>query len=99
MGVDKSYHVNRLKKFVVDTDPNRQQVLCPDALLVEDVEYEVEAILNHCYKRHLGKQLLEYLVKWTGYDQVECTCKLEKNLMDAGEVLGSYRKRSGLSPI
>ncbi|CAM6093942.1 unnamed protein product [Calypogeia fissa] len=63
MGAGKSYHVSWLKKFVADTDPNRQQVLRPNALLVEDVEeYEVEAILDHRYKRRLGKQLLEYLV-------------------------------------
>ncbi|CAM6093997.1 unnamed protein product [Calypogeia fissa] len=100
MGVGKSYHVSRLKKFVVDTDPNWQQVLRPDALLVEDVEeYEVEAILDHRYKRCLGKQLLEYLVKWTRYDQAECTWEPKENLMNAGEVLGSYRKMSGLPPI
>ncbi|CAM6124018.1 unnamed protein product [Calypogeia fissa] len=100
MGVGKSYHVSRLKKFVSDTDPNRQQVLRPNALLVEDVEeYEVEAILDHRYKRRFGKQLLEYLVKWIGYDQAECTWEPEENLMNAGEVLGSYRKRSGLPPI
>ncbi|CAM6103776.1 unnamed protein product [Calypogeia fissa] len=100
MGVGKSYHVSRFKKFVADTDPNRQQVLHPDALLVEDVEeYEVEAILDHRYKRRLGKQLFEYLVKWTGYDQAECTWEPEENLMNAGKVLGSYRKRSGLPPI
>ncbi|CAM6094473.1 unnamed protein product [Calypogeia fissa] len=100
MGVGKNYHVSRLKKFVVDTDPNRQQVSRPDALLVEDVEeYEVEAILDHRYKRRLGKQLLEYLVKWTGYDQAECTWEPEENLTHAGELLGSYLKRSGLPPI
>ncbi|CAM6082500.1 unnamed protein product [Calypogeia fissa] len=99
MGVGKSYHVSRLKKFVADINPNWQQVSCPDALLVEDVEYEVEAILDHCYKRLLGKQLLEYLVKWTDYDQAECTWEPKENLMNAGEVLGSYRKRSGLPPI
>ncbi|CAM6124086.1 unnamed protein product [Calypogeia fissa] len=100
MGVGTSYHVSRLKKFVADTNPNRQQVLRPDALLVEDAEeYEVEAILDHRYKRRLGKQLLEYLVKWIGYDQAECTWEPEENLMNAGEVLGSYHKRSGLPPI
>ncbi|CAM6105455.1 unnamed protein product [Calypogeia fissa] len=100
MGVGKSYHVSRLKKFVADTDPNRQQVSRPDAFLVEDVEeYEVEAILDHRYKRRLGKQLLEYLVKWTGYDQAECTWEPEENLTHTGEILGSYRKRSGLPPI
>ncbi|CAM6094468.1 unnamed protein product [Calypogeia fissa] len=100
MGVGKSYHVSWLKKFVADIDPNRQQVSRPDALLVEDVEeYEVEAILDHHYKRRLGKQLFEYLVKWTGYDQAECTWEPEENLTHAGEFLGSYRKRSGLPPI
>ncbi|CAM6116922.1 unnamed protein product [Calypogeia fissa] len=100
MGVGKSYHVSRLKKFVADIDPNWQQVLRPDALLVEDVEeYKVEAILDHRYKRCSGKQLLEYLVKWIGYDQAECMWEPEENLTHAEEVLRSYRKRSGLPPI
>ena len=100
MGVGKSYHVSRLKKFVEDSDPNRQQVLRPDAILVDGVEeFEVEAILNHWFVCKAGKQVLEYLVKWTGYDHIESTWELEDNLGSALEVLGSYRKRSGLPPL
>ncbi|MFH3635238.1 chromo domain-containing protein, partial [Acinetobacter baumannii] len=99
LGVGKSYHVNRLKKFVEDGDPNREQVLRPDAQLVEDAEeFEVEAILDHRYKRRLGKQTLEYLVKWVGYDQAESTWEPEEHLGNAQEILGKYRERSGLSP-
>ncbi len=69
-GKAKSFHVSRLKKFVQDSDPNRNQVLRPDPDMIKDIEeYEVEEILNHRYKRIQGRQLLEYLVKWVGYDQ------------------------------
>ena len=69
-------------------------------MLIEDAEeYEVEAILDHRYKRKLGQQVLEYLVKWVGYDQTECTWEPEDNLRNALEILGSYRKRNGLPPI
>ena len=45
LGRAKSYHVSRLKKFVEDDNPNRNQVLRPDPELVKDVEeYEVEAV-------------------------------------------------------
>jgi hypothetical protein len=97
MGVGKSYHVSLFKKFVKDQDPNRGQVLCPDALLVEDVEeFEVEVILDHRYKRKLGKQVLEYLVKWVGYDQLESTWEPEGNLENSPRVLAKYRKGVGL---
>ncbi|WP_378079600.1 hypothetical protein, partial [Chromobacterium violaceum] len=51
LGRAKSYHVSRLKKFIDDNDPNRNQVLRPNPHVMKDVkEYEVEAILNHRYK-------------------------------------------------
>src|SRR5450759_1730624 len=67
LGWAKSYHVSKLKKFVEDDYPNRNQVLRLDPELVKDVkEYEVEAILDHRYKRWLCKKTLDYLVKWLG---------------------------------
>src|SRR5450759_4051378 len=97
LGRAKSYHVSRLKKFVEDDDPNRNQVLCPDPELVKDVEeYEVEAILDHRYKRRLRKQTLEYLVKWLGYDQAECTWEPKENLKNSPSILDSYRQKQGL---
>ena len=97
LGKAKSYHISRLKKFVEDNDPNRNQVLRPDPELVQDVEeYEVEAILDHRYKRRLRKQTFEYLVKWLGYDQAECTWEPEENLNNSPNILDSYRQRHGL---
>ncbi|MFH3702604.1 chromo domain-containing protein [Acinetobacter baumannii] len=58
----------------------------------------MEAILDHRYKRRLGKQTLEYLVKWVGYDQAESTWEPEEHLGNAQEILGKYRERSGLPP-
>ena len=69
-------------------------------MLVEDTEeFEVEAILDHRYKRKLGKQTLQYLVKWTGYDQSESAWEPEESLGNSPEILGEYRKRSGLPPL
>jgi hypothetical protein len=99
-GKAKSYHVSRLKKFVQDADPNRGQVLRPDPDVIEDVEeYEVEAIMNHRYKRIHGRQLLEYLVKWVGYDQAECTWESEENVKNSPRIVARYRKDAGLPPI
>src|SRR5450759_2982154 len=97
LGRAKSYHVSRLKKFVQDNNPNRTPVLRLDPELVKDVEeYEVEAILDHRYKRRLCKQTLEYLVKWLGYDQAECTWEPEENLKNSPSILDSYRQKQGL---
>ena len=64
---------------------------------MKDVEeFDVEAILDHRYKRRLGKQTLEYLVKWVGYDQAECTWEPEGHLSNAPEILNRYRQRQGL---
>jgi hypothetical protein len=99
-GKAKSYHVSRLKMFVQDADPNRGQVLRPDPDVIEDVEeYEVEAIMNHRYKRIHGRQLLEYLVKWVGYDQAECTWESEENVRNSPRIVARYRKDAGLPPI
>jgi hypothetical protein len=100
MGKDKSYHVSRLKKFVEDSDPNRNQILRPAPTLVEDIEeYVVEGIIDHRYKRRAGRQVLEYLVKWEGYDQLENTWEPEENLANAPTILSKYRKRSGLPNV
>ena len=99
MGQNKSYHVSVLKKFVEGSDPNKQQVLRPEAQLVQDVEqYEVEEILQHKLKSRRGSNVLYYLVHWKGYDQCEQTWEPEEHLANAPLVVEAYRKRAGLSP-
>ena len=96
---NKSYHVSVLKKFVEDEDPNRQQVLRPEAELVQDVEeYEVEAILQHKFKKLRGRNVLYYLVHWKGYDQCKRTWKPEEHLKNAPQVVNAYQQCAGLSP-
>lgn len=60
-------------------------------ILEEDVEeFEVEIILDHCYKHRLDKETLAYLVKWLSYDQFESTWEPEENIGSAANILGKY---------
>ncbi len=72
-------------------NPNFSQP--PPDLIQGEEEYEVEAILNHCYIGH-GKTL-QYLIKWKGYPTSENSWKPVKNL-HANKVIQQYHQSNPL---
>eukprot|EP00884_Botryococcus_braunii_P021747 jgi/Botrbrau1/8256/Bobra.0001s0014.1 len=54
-------------------------------------EYEVEAVLAHRERKLRGRKTArEYLVKWTGYEDIHNTWEPEDNLEHAREALQRY---------
>lgn len=77
------FHVSLLKQYV-GTAPDR-----PPPVLVNDVpEYEVEALLRHCYTR--GR--LQLLVLWKDYPISEATWEPFANLANASRLLNRYAR-------
>jgi len=60
----------------------------PPDLIEGEYEYEVERILKH---RRQGRSTA-YLIRWKGYQPQDDSWELERNLINASDVLSQYRK-------
>ena len=86
------FHATLLSPFT-ETEvhgPNFPQ--SPPDLIDGEEEYEVEAILNHRWKR----RGTEYYVKWAGYGTGEESWVKEKDLENIKEVLDAYKAKARL---
>eukprot|EP00884_Botryococcus_braunii_P006667 jgi/Botrbrau1/16000/Bobra.200_2s0005.1 len=82
------FHVSMLKPYkeggIVQPPPR------PEIIEGEE-EYEVEAVLAHRERKLRGRKTArEYLVKWTGYEDIHNTWEPEDNLEHAREALQRY---------
>ena len=57
-------------------------------------EYEVEWIVDSCWKR----QRLEYLIHWKGYPEEECTWEPAGNLTHAKEAITDFHRMMPQAP-
>jgi hypothetical protein len=91
------FHVSKLKKDV--SRPVDLGVINPPPIpiLVDGtLRYEVDQIIDH---RRFGKRkLLQYRVRWTGYDQSGDTWEYATNLRDDGlmDMIRAYHDRRGV---
>ena len=60
------------------------------------MEYKVDGILNHRVKQRKGRDLVEYLVSWKGYDQCENTWEPDWHLANSQDIVSEYKARVGL---
>ncbi|CAI7761878.1 unnamed protein product, partial [Closterium sp. NIES-54] len=84
-----AFHVQLLKPY---KDPNQQftgrQLPPPPPVLVRDEpKYEVERVLAH--RRRRGK-MLEFLIRWKGYDQSKDSWAAEADMGNARRALKDY---------
>ena len=93
------FHVNLLKPYhenKEDLFPKRVQEIPEPDVIGDDLEYEVQEILD---KRH-HRNKVQYLVRWTGYQDYDATWEPRENLTNANlkikefEELRKIRKRS-----
>ena len=59
-----------------------------------DIEYEVNYIVDSCWK---GKRL-EYLVYWSGFNEEDCTWKLEGQLDNARDIIIDFHQANPSAP-
>jgi len=59
---------------------------------VESEEFEVEAIIGHCHKWNM----LQFLVRWSGYSLQFDTWEPQRGLKNASIVLNEYKKKHNL---
>ena len=61
------------------------------------MEYEVEALLKKCTRGSKKKWIVEFLVKWKGYDKP--TWEPEENLTNVPDLLLEFERRNSLSAV
>ena len=87
------FHVNLLKPWMANDNsefPDRHQDP-PSAIIINDEEeFEVEAIIKKRTKH--GKT--QYLVKWKGYREEDCTWEPEEHLQNAPELITEFKKKN-----
>ena len=90
------FHVSKLQPYHADVDPARQQEppRPPPELVDDNEEYEVEEVLNkRLTRRGRGPPLVQYLVRWKGYEDWECTWEAADNLENSRDLVMEYERR------
>jgi Chromo (CHRromatin Organisation MOdifier) domain len=83
------FHVSLLERYITNTIPGRVLPPPPPVEVDGDEEYEAEAILDS--RKFRGQ--LQYLVKWSGYDDPnENTWEPAKHLLNAPLLLGEFHR-------
>lgn len=80
------FHVSKLKSFTADPFSTSAPPPPPD-LIMDHLEYEVEAILN---SRRTARGALQYLVKWKGYGREENSWEPLRNLSNAADSIARF---------
>jgi hypothetical protein len=88
-------HVSRLKPYVSNTIPGRTQAPPPVEIADDVSEWVVEDILRS--RRRGG--LMEYLVKWEGFSEKDCSWEPESNLTNCPCILEAFRNRTRVQPL
>lgn len=96
MRVHPVFHVSVLKRYM---DPKGQfpqrHVEPPLPLLINDaLEYEVEQVLDKRVIRTRGKPIVQYLVKWKGYQDHDNSWEPEENLEHARLMIKDFKKNN-----
>jgi hypothetical protein len=89
MRIHDVFHVDRLKPYLPSPESlGRRVAPPPDPEIVDgEIEYEVEAILDHRTKR----RKMEFLVKWLGYDAAkDSTWVPFKDMANSPDILRTY---------
>src|SRR6201994_2386408 len=82
------FHTTLLTPYHKTKKHGPNYIKLPLDLIDGQEEYEVEAILGHCFKGNT----VEYLTAWKGYGSNDNTWEPEENLTNAEEVLEEYKK-------
>jgi hypothetical protein len=87
------FHALELSSYC-ETDmhgPNFQEP--PPAIIMEEEEYKVKAILAH---KGMGKRR-HYLISWVGYSSAINEWIPEENLGNASEITKAYKRKNKLT--
>jgi hypothetical protein len=92
MRIHRSFHISKLKLFTGDDGqfPDREQVVRPPPVIVDDAEeFVVDQIIN---KRERGQRhkSIEYLVLWKGYPAWEASWEPVSHLKNAQEEINEF---------
>jgi hypothetical protein len=87
------FHVSLLKPWIANDDnefPERNQEPPPTIIINNEEEFEAEAIVKK--RTRYGKT--QYLVKWKGYRDEDCTWEPENNLQNAPELITEFNQKT-----
>jgi rubrerythrin len=87
------FHVNLLKPWINNDSqefPDRHQDPPPAVIINDQEEFEAEAIIKK--RTRYGKT--QYLVKWKGYRDEDCTWEPEDNLQNAPDLIREFNQKS-----
>ena len=89
MRVHDVFHVSLLKAYRRD---GRVQPPLPPIEVDGELEFEVEAILEHRDLRRGGRTRREYLIKWLGYGPEHNTWEPERNVSNCADLIREYHE-------
>lgn len=84
------FHVSLFKKFEISEIPNRIQEPPPAEVIDEEEFWEVERIIKSRKKN--GR--IEYLVKWEGFGEEDCTWEPEESLTRSAHLLKQFHSKA-----
>ena len=87
MPIHNVFHVSLLKEY---HDDGRVRPPPPPELIGQELEYEVQEILSHRYRKAGKKKYLQYLVNWKGYGPEHNTWEPDANCHHCPEAVQLY---------
>ena len=94
MKIHNVFHVSLLERYTPSTIPNRKQLPPPPVHIpTSGTWYEVQEILDSCYRR----RTLYYKIRWKGYDISEDSWQLHSNV-NSPEHVGNFHSRHPSKP-
>lgn len=99
MRIRPIFHVSKLKPYLAldaEVFPGRDQLIRPAPVVEEDGSeyYKIECILDKRRKKIRNRYVIQYLVKWIGYDASEASWVARKDFTaDAHTFIDEYERR------
>lgn len=89
MKIHPVFHISLLTPFIDNTIAGRKQTEPSPVIIEDEPEWEVEEILDLCYRRNR----LEYLVKWIGYGPGDNTWEPADNVTNSPDLLQRFHNQ------
>jgi hypothetical protein len=92
------FHISKVKHFITSDRefPGREQVdrPLPEMIIEGEEHFEVESLLaKRQIKKGRKSKIIQYLVKWKGFDMSESSWQTEDDLVNAPEMIHEYEQR------
>lgn len=98
MKIHPVFHISRLSPFKEDVITGRSIPPMPPIETEQGEEYEVEAIIDACWKKTRGKPKFQYLVAWKGYGPSDNSWADLSDVANASDAVADFHSTNPNAP-